>query len=147
MNPKHLRLAYWSMTLLFALPQAWSAVQYLIEAPRMAETLSALGYPLYFMKILGVAKLLGIAAILYGRLPRLKEWAYAGFTFDTLGAFLSHVAMGDSLLIACVPLLFCAVQLASYFLWKQLERAPESPLAGRAEGDAYSPPRHPRTAP
>jgi hypothetical protein len=75
------------------------------------------------MTILGVAKLLGIAAILFGRFPTLKEWAYAGFTFDVLGAFLSHLMAGDSFLIALVPLLFLAVQLGSYFLWRRLGRA------------------------
>jgi len=145
MNDKHLRLAYCSVTLLFALLQGWSAVQYLSDAPRMAETIGALGYPLYFMKILGVAKLLGIVAILYGRFPRLKEWAYAGFTFDTIGAFCSHLAAGDSLLIAMVPLLFCAAQLASYFLWKRLEPASDIAIPGWAK-TAGAPPSRPRTA-
>jgi uncharacterized membrane protein YphA (DoxX/SURF4 family) len=122
MSAKNLRAIYWVVTLLFVLPQAWSAVQYLSEAPAMTETITALGYPVYFMKILAVAKLLGIAAILFGRFPTLKEWAYAGFTFDVLGAFLSHVMSGDSLLIALVPLLFLAAQLGSYFLWRKLGR-------------------------
>src|ERR1041384_2002036 len=60
MTDKHLRLVYWTVTLVFALLQGWSAVQYLSEAPRMTETIGELGYPIYFMKILGVAKLMGI---------------------------------------------------------------------------------------
>ena len=123
MRTKNLRILYWVVTLLFVLPQAWSAVQYLSKAPAMTETITALGYPIYFLKILGVAKLLGIAAILAGRLPTLKEWAYAGFTFDVLGAFLSHVLAGDSISIALIPLLFLVVQLGSYFLWRKLGRA------------------------
>ena len=129
MNPKTLRIMYWVVTLLFVLPQAWSAQQMLVEAPRMTETITQLGYPVYFMKILGIAKLLGIAAILYGGFPTLKEWAYAGYTFDTLGAFFSHVSVGDPFIpIAIVPLLFLAAQLASYFLWKRLQR--EQPSFG-----------------
>jgi hypothetical protein len=124
MSQKSLRTTYWIVTLLFCLLQGWSALQYMMEAPRMTESITALGYPVYFMKILGTAKLLGIAAILYGRFPTLKEWAYAGFTFDTLGAAASHLANGDGALIAIVPLLFCAAQLTSYFLWKRLAAQP-----------------------
>jgi hypothetical protein len=129
MKPKMLRILYWSVTLLFVVPQVWSAIQMLIEAPRMTETIAGLGYPVYVMKILGVAKLLGAAAILYGGFPMLKEWAYAGFTFDVLGAFFSHVSSGDPFYIAAVPLLFLGAQLASYFMWKRL--ASEEPVAGR----------------
>jgi hypothetical protein len=130
MSPRTLRIFYWMFTLLFVLPQAWSASQMLIEAPRMTQTITELGYPVYFMKILGVAKLLGIAAILYGGFPVLKEWAYAGFTFDVIGAFFSHVSAGDPLIpIAMVPLLFLTAQFASYFLWKRL--AGDEPIARR----------------
>jgi hypothetical protein len=139
MTTKTLRVTYWSITGLFCALQAWSAVQYFIEAPRMMATIRELGYPVYFVKLLGVAKVLGIAAILYGGFPRLKEWAYAGLTFDTLGAACSHLAVGDPLLIAAVPLAFCAAQLASYFLWKRLEAASTSPARGLH-------PRRPRVA-
>lgn len=119
-HAKQLRLLYWIITPLFLLGQGWSAVQYLTEAPRMTDTITALGYPVYFMKILGVAKLLGIAAIATSLSPTLKEWAYAGFTFDVCGAFASHLSAGDSLLIAMVPAAFFVFQLASYLSWKQL---------------------------
>ena len=120
LKTKHLHAIYWIATLLFVMPQGWAAVQYLIEAPRMTYTISQLGYPDYFMAILGVAKLLGIAAIVTGISPTLKEWAYAGFTFDVCGAFASHLGAGDSLPTAFVPLAFLAVQLVSYFSWKSL---------------------------
>ena len=117
---KTLRLAYWIVTPLFLLLQGWSAIQYLSEAPRITDTITALGYPIYFMKILAVAKLLGVAAILSGVSSTLKEWAYAGFTFDVCGAFASHLSAGDSLTIALVPAGFFVLQLASYLIWKQL---------------------------
>src|SRR5215207_6911044 len=53
---KQLHAVYWIATLLFIMPQGWAAVQYLIEAPRMVHTITQLGYPEYFMAILGVAK-------------------------------------------------------------------------------------------
>ncbi len=146
MRDKHLKAIYWGVTLLFVLPQAWSAVQYLSEAPAMTETMTALGYPIYFMKILAVAKLLGIAAILFGRFPMLKEWAYAGFTFDVLGAFLSHLMSGDSILIALVPLLFLAAQLASYCLWRKLGRQVPASEHGSPHSRPISAGTHPHTA-
>src|SRR5687768_12677306 len=85
LRSSQLRALYWIVTLLFVIPQAWSAFQYLLEAPRMTATIVSLGYPSYFMQILGAAKLLGIAAIVIGIPPTLKEWAYAGFTFDVCG--------------------------------------------------------------
>jgi DoxX-like family len=117
---KRLKHLYWIVTPLFLLGQGWAALQYLSEAPSMTQAIVALGYPIYFMKILGVAKLLGIAAIVTGVSPTLKEWAYAGFTIDVVGAFASHLSAGDSFKIALVPAAFFAVQLASYWSWKRL---------------------------
>ena len=88
----------------------------------MTQTVVDLGYPVYFMKILGVAKLLGIAAIVTGVSPTLKEWAYAGFTIDVVSAFASHLSAGDSLKIALIPAAFFVVQLTSYGAGKQLAR-------------------------
>jgi uncharacterized membrane protein YphA (DoxX/SURF4 family) len=149
MSEKTSRVVYWVVTVLFAVPLTWSAIQYLIEAPRMVQTMVGhLGYPAYFLKILGAFKLLGVAALLYPRFPRLKEWAYAGFTFDTVGAFWSHAAHGDGVLVASVPLVFLAVQLVSYFLWKRLSALPaESRAAARVPAPPGSSPQsRPRIA-
>jgi hypothetical protein len=117
---KHLRLLYWIVTPLFLIGQSWVAWQYFTEAPRMADAITTLGYPIYVLKILGVAKVLGVVAIATGVSPTLKEWAYAGFTFDMAGSFASHLSAGDALPIALVPAGFFVVQLASYVVWKQL---------------------------
>ncbi len=55
-----------------------------------------LGYPEYFVRFIGVMKLLGITAVLLPGFPRLKEWAYAGLVFDTAGALFSHLSNGDA---------------------------------------------------
>lgn len=122
---KVLSICYWASTLVFSAALAWSAVQYLTEAPRMQATMIGhLGYPDYFPKILAVFKLAGVVALLvplagfpFGR--ELKEWAYAGFTFDLIGACASHLSVGDSLAIAAVPLAFLVLLAASYWLWKR----------------------------
>lgn len=117
---RRLRVVYAVTTVLFCALQSWSTWQYFSEAPRMTDTITELGYPVYFMKILAVAKLLGVLAVASGLSPTLKEWAYAGFTFDVCGAFASHLSAGDAPVVALVPLGFLVVQLASYYCWKQL---------------------------
>jgi uncharacterized membrane protein YphA (DoxX/SURF4 family) len=121
MTQKKVSIVYWISTVLFALPLVWSAIMYLTEAPKMMATMSHLGYPVYFTKILGVAKLLGAAALLYPAMPRLKEWAYAGFTFDLIGAFVSHLSSGDTITIALVPLAFLALLMTSYWSRRALD--------------------------
>jgi hypothetical protein len=126
LRTKHIHAVYWIATLLFIVPQGWAAALYLTQAPRMTMAISQLGYPDYFAAILGVAKLLGIAAIATGISPTLKEWAYAGFTFDVIGAFASHLGAGDRLSIALVPLGFLVVQTISYVAWRRLRSAARS---------------------
>lgn len=121
MNARNTRIVYWTSTLVFLIPQVWSATQMLSRAPRMTETITGLGYPLFVMTLLGTAKLLGASAILLSdRWPTIKEWAYAGFTFDVVGAFFSHLAHGDSALIVSVPVLFACAQFISYFAWHRM---------------------------
>lgn len=91
----------------------------------------ALGYPLYLMKILGFAKILGGIDILTGRLPRMKEWAYAGFSFDFLGGTASHVLSGDAT-HALFPFMFFLFMAVSYYLWHRTGATP-LPFSRRAD--------------
>jgi hypothetical protein len=72
-----------------------------------------MGYPLYFVNILGVAQLLGVGALLVPRHGTVKEWAYAGFGFIYIGGFISHFVSGDGL-EALEPLALFAILVASY---------------------------------
>jgi uncharacterized membrane protein YphA (DoxX/SURF4 family) len=123
MTRKTSLIIHWIATVAFVVPLVWSAIQYLTGAPKMVETMTVhLGYPMYFLTILGVAKLLGAAALLAGRPVRIKEWAYAGFTFDLVGAFVSHLAVGDPLTTALIPVGFLALLLVSYATWRRPAR-------------------------
>jgi uncharacterized membrane protein YphA (DoxX/SURF4 family) len=75
-----------------------------------------LGYPLYFMTILGIWKLLGGIALLVPRFPRLKEWAYAGIFFELTGAAASQAASGDSAAHIIWPIIFAGLTVASWAL-------------------------------
>jgi hypothetical protein len=78
--------------------------------------LAELGYPAYFVPLLGLWKVLGGLAILAPRLPRLKELAYAGIAFDLTGAAVSHVAIGHPAAKAIAPLVILGIAAASWAL-------------------------------
>lgn len=119
------RIIYWTLTLLMFLPAiAGAFVEAFTHGPAsIVKIMIALGYPLYLMKILGVAKIFGGIAILTGKLPRMKEWAYAGFAFDFLGATASHLITGD-MAYALFPFVFFLVLLVSYTLWHKTAATP-----------------------
>jgi uncharacterized membrane protein YphA (DoxX/SURF4 family) len=114
---KSKRTAYWVLTLLVLLPAAGSGIPEFFAGGPVAtvQSLHTLGYPLYLMKITGLAKIFGAVAILTGRIDRLVEWAYAGFTFLFLGATASHLLAGDTT-HAPIPFFMFALLMGSYFL-------------------------------
>jgi hypothetical protein len=86
---------YWTATAVTAVVLLSGGAAYVLHAGWAVAGVLALGYPLYFVTLLGVWKLLGVVAILWPGFPRLKEWAYAGIAFDLSGATVSHLAVGD----------------------------------------------------
>jgi hypothetical protein len=81
--------------------------------------MAVLGYPPYFFKLLGVAKLLGVVGLLAPRQHTLREWAYAGFAFDLIAAMVSHLATGGAAHVG-QPLLVLVLLAASYLLRRRL---------------------------
>ncbi len=116
-NTKWINIGYWVVTGFFAVALFMAGVMDLLLPPDIVAVMVHLGYPLYFATILGVAKILGAIALLYPGFPTLKEWAYAGFTFDLLGAVISHLASGDSIGEAGAPLFLLIVMFGSYTLY------------------------------
>jgi hypothetical protein len=110
------RMGYWICTGLLALWLVPSGVLDILRAPGVVEILHHLGYAAYVGVILGVGKLLAIAAIVTPQTRLLREWAYAGMTFDLIGAFISHMVVRDPLRIAFIPLLVLGLAAGSYFL-------------------------------
>jgi uncharacterized membrane protein YphA (DoxX/SURF4 family) len=109
-------IGYWVTTGLFAAAFLASGVAEITAAPAVVLAMRPLGYPLYFLTILGIWKVLGAAALLAPRLPRLKEWAYAGIFFDLTGAAISHACSGDPAGKIATPLIFLALAGASWAL-------------------------------
>ena len=85
----------WAVTGLMAALMLLSAVPDVLRIPDALTVFRHLGYPTYLLLFLGTAKILGVAAVLVPGLPRIKEWAFAGLTFDVTGALYSHLSIGD----------------------------------------------------
>jgi hypothetical protein len=76
--------------------------------------LSTAVVPIYFLTIIGVWKILGVAAVLFPRFPLLKEWAYAGFFFAMSGAVISHLIVGDEIKEIFGPTLLLVLTVISW---------------------------------
>lgn len=118
---KKTKITYWVITVLFVLAMLQSGITHLIQTEGSKEVMNLLGYPLYLLTILGFTKILGALVLLQEKFRTLKEWAYAGFTIDFMGASASGAFIGE-MLIVTVPLVFLAVMLLSYFLWEKKDR-------------------------
>jgi hypothetical protein len=110
------RLGYWFCTGLIALWLVPSGVLDIMRAPAVVDILHHLGYASYVGVILGVGKLLAIAAILYPKTRLLREWAYAGISFDLIGAIVSHLSVHDPPGIVIYPVVALALAAGSYVL-------------------------------
>ena len=108
--------AYWIFTVLAALLFAVPGAALLLRVPHFTADMAQLGYPVYFLTILGVWKLLGVIAILSPRLPRLKEWAYAGMIFDLSSAVISRTVMGGDVFKILPPILVGVTVIVSWRL-------------------------------
>ena len=114
------KLIYWISTLWLALGMLSTGLVQLLKmkaegAASGAEGITHLGYPIYFLTILGIWKILGVAAVLVPKFPLLKEWAYAGFFFAMSGAIFSHIAVGDPVKEVFPSLLLLILTVVSWY--------------------------------
>lgn len=112
-----MKIAYWIVTALAAALMTMASIPDVLSLPEAVEFFKHLGYPAYLLPFIGIAKLLGVIAILYPGFPRLKEWAYAGLVFDLIGAFYSHLSVGDSPSIWIFSIIGLALVTGSYILY------------------------------
>ena len=123
MTTKTKSMAYWTTTILVAFFIGGGGVAQVAHVKGTVDGfVHILGYPAYFVTILGVWKVLGPIAILVPRFPRLKEWAYAGIIFDLTGAAASNAAVGDHGAYAfhiIAPLAIAGLTMASWALRPQ----------------------------
>lgn len=112
---KRNKIIYWITTGWLALGMLSTAIVQLMHLKEEVELFAHLGYPLYFLSIIGVWKILGVIAILIPKFPLLKEWAYAGFFFTMSGAIISHLALGDAAKDYFGPTLLLVLTVVSWY--------------------------------
>jgi uncharacterized membrane protein YphA (DoxX/SURF4 family) len=123
---KRTNTIYWIFTIAFALLMLFSAVPDALVVPDAVTFMTHLGYPRYFIPFIGIAKILGVIAILIPGFSRIKEWAYAGFAFDLIGAIYSNVAVGPVSYQMIFMLIWVIPFIGSYvFYHKKLNMAYE----------------------
>ncbi len=112
---KRNKIIYWISTIWLALGMVSSGIVQLFKVKGEIEFILNLGYPIYFLTILGIWKILGVVAVLIPKFPLVKEWAYAGFFFAMSGAVFSHIASGNSVNEIFPPLLLLILTVVSWY--------------------------------
>ncbi len=107
------KIAYWATTGLLSALSLFAAYSYLSGAPQAVEGFAHVGYPQQLRVLLGIAKLLGAITLLVPGVPKLKEWAYAGFTFAWIAASVAHYLANEKP-SAVMPLVLLALLAVSY---------------------------------
>jgi len=119
MAPKTINTTYWICTIIFAALMIFSSVGGVQPTKQAVQIIhDGLGYPIYFIQFISVAKLVGVIVILLPGLNRIKEWAYAGLFFDLAGATYSGIAVSgkfDPLMLTL--LIWIVFGILSYYLW------------------------------
>ena len=109
------KIIYWISTIWLALGMLSTGIVQLLKVKEEVDMMTHLGYPLYFLTILGIWKMLGVVTVLIPKFPLLKEWAYAGFFFAMSGAVFSHLASGDEAKEFFGPILLLVLTSVSWY--------------------------------
>ncbi len=109
------KITYWIATIWLSLGMLSTGIVQLVPLKEEVDMMVHLGYPSYFLTLLGVWKILGVIAILIPKFPLLKEWAYAGFFFAMSGAIFSHMIVGDEMMELFGPILLIILTVLSWY--------------------------------
>jgi len=121
MTSKTTNLLYWIFTILFAGLMIFSAIPNALNTAESKQFMhDQLGYPVYIIPFIGLAKLLGSITILIPGLKKIKEWAYAGLFFDLAGAVYSGIAVAGGVDPMMLTMLIWIVPgILSYVFWNK----------------------------
>ncbi len=121
MKTKTIKILYWTLTIIFALANFGSGIAEFFPNPEGLAVMTLLGYPAYLFIILGVTKILGSIAIIQTKFKTIKEWAYAGFAIDYIGASASFYFVKGDVFAIIFPMIFLCFMFITYALWKKYE--------------------------
>jgi hypothetical protein len=117
-------IAYWICTVLIALFIGSGGLAQVLRLPQNVEGMTALGYPVHFIVLLGVWKVLGALTLLAPGLRLVKEWAYFGIFVDLSGAIVAAAANGGAAFHILAPAVLIGVLVASWALRPESRRWP-----------------------
>lgn len=112
---KRNKIIYWIATIWLSLGMLSTGIVQLLQTEEEVEMMTRLGYPVYFLTIIGVWKIFGVVAVLIPKFPLLKEWAYAGFFIAMSGAISSHLINGDEAKEIFGPTLLLMLTVVSWY--------------------------------
>lgn len=120
MSTKTIKIIFWVSTIFIFLFEGVMPVLF-GQSEQAKESMAHLGYPPYFGLMLIGFRILGVLALIIPKVPaRLKEWAYAGFTFEFISASISHTAVDGFSFLTFVPFIALGILAASYFSYHKL---------------------------
>lgn len=138
MKPRTTTILYWVLTTLFCLLMLADGLAGLAGETHGQDAMRQLGYPLYIMTITGAAKILGALALLQNKYRTLKEWAFAGFAIDFIGAAASVALAGMGFVATLPALVMTAVLFGLYFLWKRYLASRAQPAEAEAASETFT---------
>jgi hypothetical protein len=124
------RIIYVTSTAILVLEILVGAIMDLAHLPYVVQDVRSIGYPTFVLYIVGVWKVLAVGALLWPRLPRLREWAYAGVFFEMSGAAASHVLVGNPIGKYAAPLAFTFLTVVSWWFQPDQKTPWDSPIGG-----------------
>ena len=123
---KRKMIGYWICTVVIALCIGSGGAAQVLRVPQNVEGLTALGYPLHFIVLLGVWKVLGALTLLAPGLKLVKEWAYAGIFIDLSGAVVASAANAGAAFHVIAPIALIGILAASWALRPESRRLPDA---------------------
>lgn len=122
---KKQKIIFWIATSIILLWEGVMPLGTLLFAPQYATAgTEPLGYPDYFAYALIICKVLGVMAIAQPRIPeKVREWAYAGLTFNLIFAVLSHIVVDGNVVYIALPLVVLGILALSYYSDLQIRQA------------------------
>ncbi len=112
---KKSKLIYWISTCWLALGMLSTGVVQILNLPEEVQKMALLGFPAYFIRLIGVWKIAGVLTILLPKFVLLKEWAYAGFFFTMTGALVAHFVCADPAKEFFGPTLLLILTILSWY--------------------------------
>lgn len=129
---KKFKLIFWVATAIIILMEGVMPLSTIIFSPEYVNAgTKPLGYPDYFAYALIICKVLGVLAISYSKTPgKLKEWAYAGLTFNLIFAFISHAYVDKNIVFMLIPLVVLGILVVSYVYNTKIQNYTQNSLSG-----------------